>query len=77
MAAHLQRPFGVSMFAYLDDWLLVRPWIPADALCQELQQLGLAINFQNSIADQSKRLIYLGLNIDPQQWTITPTPSCI
>jgi hypothetical protein len=78
VAAHLHNQLGVQMCAYLDDWLI---W---DFSPQQVQpilatiaQLGFTINTNKSVLQPSTRLQYLGLIIDTDARTITPTPACI
>jgi hypothetical protein len=48
VAALLHRKYGVSMVAYLDDWLIFAPQLPAQGIVQTLQDIGLTINRENS-----------------------------
>jgi hypothetical protein len=61
---HLNTTFGVSMVAYLDDWLIFGENIPDEALLQELRAIGFTINERKSILQSTTALTYLGLRID-------------
>jgi hypothetical protein len=64
VAAILHQRFGVSMVAYLDDWLIFGQSLPSRAIITALQHLGLTINFEKSVVRPASSLIYLGLHID-------------
>jgi hypothetical protein len=77
VARHLHRQHGVSMVAYLDDWLLFGQHLPVLDILNTLQQLGLQINVQKSVLQPTTALVYLGLNISTRHLTILPTDSCL
>jgi hypothetical protein len=56
---------GVSMVAYLDDWLIFshKPFDPAPIL-EAVQGLGFIVNIKKSVLQPVTVMTYLGLHID-------------
>jgi hypothetical protein len=77
VANKLNQQFQVSMIAYLDDWLIFGPHLPAPRILATLQQMGFTINFRKSIVQPTSRLVYLGLQIDARNSLLQPTPHCL
>jgi hypothetical protein len=65
------------MVAYLDDWLTFAEELPVPQILQERQTLGLTINFATSVLQPTRRLTYLGLDIDLPNQRIQATTLCI
>jgi DNA-binding IclR family transcriptional regulator len=65
------------MVAYLDDWLLFAPHIPVPRILQTLQKLGITINPSKSHLVPTRRLIYLGLEINLFRQQIQATAPCL
>jgi hypothetical protein len=76
VASVLHRQHDVSMVAYLDDWLLFGPQLPVDQILQT-SQLGVTINHQKSRLVPTRRLVYLGLDVNLFRQQLQPTPPCI
>jgi hypothetical protein len=78
VASHLHSSFRVQMCAYLDDWLI---WDlrqhPIPRIVKAISNLGFTINQQKSTLQPSTRLVYLGLTIDTNARSITPTSACL
>jgi hypothetical protein len=77
VASSLHQRFGISMVAYLDDWLLFAPTLPADEIFRHIQSLGITINFQKSTPQLVSALVYLGLYLNVTDQTLRPTPDCL
>ena len=75
--AYLRRQ-GITLFAYLDDWLILAP---SEAECshstsfviQVLQDLGWVINLEKSNLQPSQNVVYLGAHLDFCQGVASPT----
>jgi hypothetical protein len=65
------------MVAYLDDWLLFAPETPVPQVLQTLQQLGITINPNKSHLVPTRRIVYLGLEINLFRQQIQPTTRCL
>jgi hypothetical protein len=78
VAAHLHNQLGIQMCAYLDDWLIWN-FHPQQVhqILTSIRMLGFTINEDKSVLQPSHRLQYLGLIIDTDARTITPTSACI
>jgi hypothetical protein len=62
---YLHLKFGVSMVAYLDDWLIYgQAPLPAAVITKEIERLGISINLRKSFLQPTNRLEYLGLDIN-------------
>jgi hypothetical protein len=77
VASILHRLHGVAMVAYLDDWLIFGHQVPVQDILQMLLQLGITINPSKSILTPTRRLIYLGLDVNLLRQQMQPTPQCI
>jgi len=77
VASSLHQHFGISMVAYLDDWLLFASTLPADEIFCHIQSLGITINFQKSTPQPVSALVYLGLYLNVTDQTLRPTPDCL
>jgi ribonuclease HI len=77
VARHLQATCGVNMVAYLDDWLIYGEQLPVPDILQQIQELGLQLNYGKTILQPTTSLIYLGLHISTARMTITPTTACL
>jgi hypothetical protein len=78
VAHHLNNLFGVSMVVYSDDWLIFgQSPLPATAVIDKRQHLGITINEGKPTLNPTDRLTYLGLAISIPTRTIQPTTSCI
>jgi hypothetical protein len=73
----LHHHHGVSMVAYLDDWLIFGHHMPVQDILNSIHQIGLQVNFQKSILQPTTALVYLGLHISTSALTITPTQACL
>jgi hypothetical protein len=65
------------MVAYLDNWLLFAPQLPVPQILETLQQLGITINYNKSHLVPTRRLIYLGLEINLFRQQLQATEPCI
>jgi hypothetical protein len=65
------------MIAYLDDWLVFGPKLPAQQIVQTITDMGITINHRNSILQPTSGLIYLGLRLDAHQQQLRANPRCI
>jgi hypothetical protein len=77
VARYLHAQFGLSMVAYLDDWLLFGPSLPVSDIMAAIQRLGLTVNKDKSVLTLTTTLVYLGLSISTTLRTIRPTPTCL
>jgi hypothetical protein len=77
VAQLVNQQFGSAMIAYLDDWLLFQPQLPAQRIIQFIQNLGFTINVRKPTTVPIQRLIYLGLLIDVPAQQLRPTPECL
>jgi hypothetical protein len=74
----LHHHHGVSMVAYLDDWLIFHRnnFDPAPIL-DTIRNLGFNINEKKSVLYPVQVMTYLGLCIDTVSRTLRPTTSCL
>jgi hypothetical protein len=78
VARSVTHQFGITMVAYLDDWLFFSESdIPVQLLLRHLQHLGFTINYQKSMLHPATALVYLGLNTDTVRGFMTPTAQCL
>jgi hypothetical protein len=78
VARHLHNTCNVTLVAYLDDWLIFRPsTLPVHSILQNIQDLGITINREKFILDPTRVMVYLGLSINWELLTITPTSGCL
>jgi hypothetical protein len=77
VARQLHLRFQVALVAYLDDWLIFGPQVPADQIVKYLQGIGLTINTSKSVLRPTQQLTYLGLRISIPQQQLTPTRACL
>jgi hypothetical protein len=77
VAAVLHRNHDIAMVAYLDDWLLFGAQIPVPEILQTIRQLGITINTEKSHLIPTRRLIYLGLDVNLFRQQIQITEVCI
>jgi hypothetical protein len=64
------------MVTFLDDWLIFGQHIPPDNIQQEIERLGVTINYEKSALQPTQCLKSWDCR-DVQQGTITSTGSCI
>jgi hypothetical protein len=70
----------IRIRAYLDDWLVLarsRRQCQADTekVMELAAQLGFSINFSKSELIPAQRFLYLGMDIDTEQWSLRPSSS--
>lgn len=75
--AYLRRR-GISVFAYIDDWLLLakseqEAYQTTQFVVRLLQDLGWIINWDKSALTPTQVITYLGATIDFRSGTISPT----
>jgi hypothetical protein len=78
VARCLHAHHGVSMVAYLDDWLIFdKHRFDATAVLNTVRELGFSVNTEKSILTPVQVMVYLGLHIDTVSRTIRPTQACL
>jgi hypothetical protein len=78
VARCLHAHHGVSMVAYLNDWLIFSAnQFDANAVLNTISELGFLVNHEKSVTTPVQTLVYLGLHIDTLTRTIRPTQVCL
>jgi hypothetical protein len=78
VARAITQRFGVTMVAYLDEWLFFHHTaIPVSSTLHYLENMGFTINRDKSILQPTTSIIYLGQHIDTESTLIQPTRQCM